>query len=339
MSHVYLLGAGFSNAISNKKYPLMKCLSKETLKKFHELKKHGEDSKDIEVILSLIDLKLMAADNNKKEVNNTRSLRERVTKFIHNRFKTLQPNEYDSSLGMKFVKCLEKDDSILTINYDCLLEELMLRANVWSPNGGWSKYIQYEDLREYEENCKKKNIEIIKLHGSVNFWVDNLPTIGLPEPKGTIVPHVKKSFLPSCKGKENPANTNTQGQYIIDPTFIKSYHRDLLWLWKLATKKMWEADIITIIGCGLRPEDTMLTSLISASIKDSILTSQRNRKKSTIKKEPTIEIVDPKPNDVIEKLERISLRLRYRGNKIIYDGENCLEKYIRSRNTSKAQKH
>src|SRR6266478_3596424 len=74
---------------------------------------------------------------------------------------------------------LKKGDSILTFNYDLLIEESVRTTEVWTPVGGYgdkvfgvrSEWCQNWLTKRKGTSTTQSNIRLLKLHGSVNWTV------------------------------------------------------------------------------------------------------------------------------------------------------------------------
>ena len=62
-------------------------------------------------------------------------------------------------------------DSIITFNYDCLLENILYKLEMWTPCGGYGAAPGLNPRIEYGSTmpANPKGITILKLHGSLNF--------------------------------------------------------------------------------------------------------------------------------------------------------------------------
>jgi hypothetical protein len=80
-----------------------------------------------------------------------------------------------SDMHKKFVSTLNQDDSIITFNWDTLIDRALFETNLWFTDSGYSimpKQI-FRNKWVFPENKKSKH-ELIKLHGSTN-WITSYP--------------------------------------------------------------------------------------------------------------------------------------------------------------------
>jgi hypothetical protein len=80
-----------------------------------------------------------------------------------------------SEAHINFVNSLEKKDSIITFNWDTLLDRALAQEKKWSPDTGYyffPKHIYRNDWVNPETT--KSDYELLKLHGSTN-WLTSYP--------------------------------------------------------------------------------------------------------------------------------------------------------------------
>lgn len=287
----YILGAGFSHAITNKKALLTKELGEQLGKLFNQpiKEKYNFSPEDIELFLTKIDLDLLKAGNDNKELKLSR---HKVTEEIYQIFKTSNfckdsKNGIDVTIvAEKVVNLLfRKNDSILTLNYDCYLENLLTLRKKWDPYSGYGEFLSKSNKEK--ENKNILNINIYKLHGSVNFH-----TVVKSINKMTNIAKVDIDYEINS-GDDNFPNLDvsriiggTIKEYFIAPSYFKQFnYKGILQIWREAAYKTQQADVLVIIGCSLRNEDYPLLFLVS----------QFNEKAK-------IFIIDPKANIIKQKL-------------------------------------
>lgn len=153
------------------------------------------------------------------------------------------------TLLKKFIERVPANSTILTLNYDCILDQGLYLNNKWSPCGGY--YISSFPASD-DENKKKDNILLLKLHGSCNFR--NSP--GYKEyPKIEISDRI----FPNIHSHINTRNSSLDdGAHVLVMSYLKIYHNGIMQLWRKAIESLRDADKLIIIGCSLRDEDTFL---------------------------------------------------------------------------------
>jgi hypothetical protein len=220
---------------------------------------------NFEGICSFIDLNLsfdieaMTKDDKGEIGHLTTSLWEHDTSFIREvrwsigfyLYLTLINKYGDDRLLDKFYnKLLENTQSIITFNYDLVLEKYLFDRHLWFPTDGYN--IDFQNKSNYDYPTSK--IKIYKLHGSLNWncdyqklsleWngVDNFPVYPVDE---------KNIYYSS-------------GSWML-PSFIKQFSfPEFVNIWNATSRQINESDEVYFIGYRLPPEDSAVYSLLSA---------------------------------------------------------------------------
>lgn len=281
---VFVLGAGFSYHLSGKIFPLG-CELANVIKEINipALNKHIQgcsyETDNIEMILSRLELDNYVSRDDKENI------REEVSKAFQKRMlvKSLyEKNEQIIESSKLVVKDLfKRDDLIVTLNYDLLLEHLLAKSDVdiWSPCGnGYGASMEsdwfYKNDGSISCNQQKQNIQLLKVHGSFNFFTSKYA--GTEEYSDLMQPLINDThpaFFDLQNMFENlsgftpisPAKDWKNTKNIILPTYVKpfSQNRSFMKLWHDAIDAMKEAEIVTIIGYRFPNEDSMMSLLFS----------------------------------------------------------------------------
>lgn len=264
MSNCYLLGAGFSHELSCSKLPLLIDLGKEIdhLIDADLKQKYDYSPETLERFLTYLDLRTKSDPSSAES-----RASEKITAFLIERFGTEKFKDSIIPLGEEFVnKVLKHDDIVITTNYDCLLEYIMCKSGMWTPNGGYSEIVQNTLFNEQHiKNQSLRNIILLKIHGSVNF----LECCPLNEDGEKELSHsfisvkIEQETFPSLYANFGIIKKAIKGQYIIGPSYVKTIHPQILKLWTLAFKKVSNIESLVLIGTSLREEDTFLSLLLS----------------------------------------------------------------------------
>ena len=95
-----------------------------------------------------------------------------VRDFIHQKIvKLLLPNNLniDKKLLEKSVSIIKKGDTVITFNYDLLIEQELLRRGLWNPIDGYCiGEVKEEDLYLLTD-INKSEVKVLKMHGSVSW--------------------------------------------------------------------------------------------------------------------------------------------------------------------------
>ena len=220
-NNIFLIGSGFTKSIFSKA-PLNDSLLDDLRKSYPEssvlnrLIKKYKTTKNIEILLTYLDIEISIDKNLNVE-------REEINKLLADYFKQYRFNDSMTSQNPwleKFAKdILVKDDVVITLNYDCLLEGILDFYEVWTPNGGYARLSN--PLADDIIN-NPKNILVYKIHGSENFILSCL----LPDKrKNWISFEINSSLYPkSGSSKHYVGGIIDPKPYVIAPSFVKVPH-------------------------------------------------------------------------------------------------------------------
>jgi len=157
----------------------------------------------------------------------------------------------------RLVEKLEKDDTIITLNYDTVLDSALWRRG-WDPKRGYDLAGGKQKIRWRANggvpDSELSTLRLLKLHGSVNWFV-----------RGTF------SRLEAAFGKKPVRVTapriNEIARHIrqiIPPIYGKVFKHDH-WrrLWNRAYQALLDAEILIVVGCSLIDTDFHLRALVS----------------------------------------------------------------------------
>lgn len=272
--NIYLLGAGFTKA-AYPKAPLNNDLLGAIItnggKKLLEYQERYK-SDDIERLLTQIDLDSLADEQIKKD---RALINAEISAFFSGlRFPVLDGN-IPPWLETFSKEVLNQNDSIISLNYDCILEGVLDKLEVWTPNDGYTTHIAYIPTDSISSN--PKNITIYKIHGSENF-VESSVTGKNPNQTG-IGFKIDESIYPrSGENSYLGGGIKDPRPYIIAPSFVKIPHVDIAAMMLDLLDIVRKAKRLAIIGCRMRPEDSFLWLLLTRFLN----ISQDNRKKLII---------------------------------------------------------
>ncbi len=157
----------------------------------------------------------------------------------------------------RLVTKLEKGDTIITLNYDTLLDSALWRQG-WDPKRGYSLAGGHGKVRWSVKTGPARTdlsaIRLLKLHGSVNWFVrGNFSRLDAAFTKKPV--------------RVSPPRTNEISGHIrqiVPPIYGKTFKHDH-WrrLWDLAYGALREAEVLVVIGCSLIDTDFHLRALVS----------------------------------------------------------------------------
>jgi len=255
MNQVFLIGAGFTRAIMGQKAPLAdEIMPQLIISDFPEIIEDYEKTfPDIEQFITALDLRcLRFARTNLSLAERLDRARDNVVEQIVKMVDVgaLSVDSLDNFSDLKkFIEIVPSKSMILTLNYDCVLDQGLWLSNRWHPGGGYytSSFPCSDD-----ENKKKDDILLLKLHGSCNYR--NSPDYR-KYPKIEIS---DKIFL-NISSQINTRDSNLDdGAHVLVMSYLKIYHNGIMQLWRKAIESFKETDKLVIIGCSLREEDTFL---------------------------------------------------------------------------------
>lgn len=206
------------------------------VKDFHEIYRHGPGRKPL--------------PGERQEVEDFLLLLFRILCALDDH--TPGKNGYD-----RLVSRLGPKDTILTLNYDTLLDSALVRTG-WNPKTGYglsggSKKVDWKPTQG-DCNSNLSAVHLIKLHGSLNWFV-----------RGSFAD--LSAVFERKPVRVSPPRRNEINQHlrqIIPPIYGKFFRHDH-WrtLWEAAYKALREAEVFVVIGCSLEDTDFHLRALIN----------------------------------------------------------------------------
>ncbi len=195
-------------------------------------------------------------------------------------------NNPNKNLYDYFVKNLvDKNDAILSLNYDLIVENAFERTNVQYDPGyhfGNNQYGDFTQVAKFQFQNKSMP-RLIKLHGSMNWLKCN----GHVQGNGTVIDCPNNGNLWVFSKKVADTQYFAQHHFtknlkhcdtcdsILDPVIIPPQldKSDLIKnhyqiLWNQAYLELIKADEITFIGCSLREADVDVCNLLRFAVND-----------------------------------------------------------------------
>ena len=170
-----------------------------------------------------------------------------------------------------FVDSLDSDDSIITLNYDLILENIFPKMDRLFSVCLPGTYLQTTMSMYKPESPSIKNrpiTPILKIHGSCNYV--GCKTCGYT--KVTSKKIVARMLLPFDKQVDTQpicpkCNKQKLRPAIVPPNYLKVSSLDQVRaLWPRAADELRKADRLVVIGCSLSPMDVDLDILLRATI-------------------------------------------------------------------------
>ena len=139
---------------------------------------------DLEYLLTLIDLNLnnpyvpkgIGVDLQScpipymREVNHfvLQNTRQFIQHQIYDLMKPESYDAYDVTRMQKLMSLVSPGDAIVTFNYDLLIEQGLIKQNLWNPEDGYGIGELCESER-LPEDLPATQVKLVKLHGSINW--------------------------------------------------------------------------------------------------------------------------------------------------------------------------
>jgi hypothetical protein len=176
---------------------------------------------------------------------------------------SIEANVRGPNLYQRMVTKLEPHDTILTLNYDTLLDSALVDAG-WDPSKGYgltggTGKIQWTRARPPLANSLA-HVKLLKLHGSLNWYVR-----GSFERLGDVFEKKPSKVLIS-----QPPRINEMGGFvrqIVPPIYGKFFaHKHWQTLWTEAHSALVGAENLVVIGCSLVDTDFHLSGMLGNAI-------------------------------------------------------------------------
>jgi hypothetical protein len=221
--------------------------------------------------------------------NNSHCLEEvrwSITTYLYRALINGKPNE--SVLTLFTESLLNDGDTVISFNYDLILERFLFQKRRWLPHDGYG----LEDFNHSippvnPEFQKPSQIKLLKLHGSLN-WDDQYRLRWSDDSRISFFPNYlleETKYLFPYQGKHG-----SEGWIL--PSWIKRYKpAQLLHIWRQAVKALGTAEEIIVIGYSLPEEDSAVVSLLGT-------VDYKNCKR--------ILLIDPHAKQIADKYRRIT---------------------------------
>lgn len=157
---------------------------------------------------------------------------------------------------------LEDGDTIITLNYDTMVDSALVRRG-WDPRNGYAlggakQKVKWKPSAGTDSRTAK-GVKLLKLHGSLNWWVrgSSSTLANVFSTKPVVV---------------TPPRTNAQSgkiRQIIPPIYGKVFgHSHWRKLWRTAFFALCDAELLVVIGCSIVDTDYHLQALLRRVVKE-----------------------------------------------------------------------
>jgi hypothetical protein len=176
----------------------------------------------------------------------------------------IEPVE-ESPLLLSFISHMLPGDTIVTFNYDLIVERALFRRKQWSPKDGYG--IQFNNTPPINEPDFSTIFPLHKIHGSLN-WEG--PDMFQPRLELEFFYDDGSPIFPGCLTNEKPRRDQSyQGGHSgcwLMPSFVKQFAvPELLQVWQNAFEALRKADEVVAVGYSLPSEDSAACLLFGTS--------------------------------------------------------------------------
>jgi hypothetical protein len=288
ISNLFVIGAGFTKAVFRAAPLNNELLSQVVGSKNNSTlgrvwAEYGCPNIDIEMLLTRFDIDLMT-NNSRFAKTDQDAISREIAEFV-SRFRFKE----DVKWLHPFLETISNNDVIISLNYDCFLEGFLDSHKAWSPNGGYGDIQNAGVGLDDSPLDNPRGIRILKIHGSESFRL--VPFFKKPESL-TVGAVINEALFPRSGKNKHFGYSGDAGPYVIAPSFMKQLMVELQFLLVEAIRCAESARNLIIIGCGLRPEDSYLWSVLTSFMKDKSW-----KKKRTF-------IISPHASDTKEKIKK-----------------------------------
>lgn len=255
---------------------------------------------DLELLFSNIEdttSKQKKTDSFKSSLDELASIKNDIRSVLREIFFDMQRVQYTDEI-IKFCQFLMKGDTVVTFNYDCLLENSIYWAKyrlkvkegtpLFNPLDGYGIEFESDNICDEVRNVKS-DIEILKLHGSVNWSKNNCGrNICLYEmtPDSPV-----KNGTKDAVGLVHHDSPDRSKLWMVEPSYNKNIDEFSI-LWQKAERHLSKADEIIIIGHSFPDADRGFRHSFKKAIKDN-------------KKSPKFKIIDPNAEAIKENIKKL----------------------------------
>lgn len=262
----YLIGCGFTKAIfpeaplNNELLDALStdksdCAAKVLLKKYM--------TNDIEIALTKLDADIATSYyEDEKLFRELQDIRHKIEIDLGKYFSSYRATHelMDQAPWLtEFMKtALFDGDVAISLNYDCVFEGALDCVGRWSPKGG---YGFFQNALIDDSAFEKSPITVLKIHGSTTFRISSYAD--KPHCKAVNFAFDEWFFPVSAKNTHFGYGLSGSETYLIAPSYVKAPTVEMSYCMLDALKAASDSQNLIVIGCGLRPEDSFLTLLLT----------------------------------------------------------------------------
>lgn len=293
---VFVLGAGFTRAFLPSAPLLTDDYNADELLKIFAEQRHARDLLEIELkrssdgkinierLMTRLDGQMPYDSSMGAPEQFALLLRELKQAFRH-RIENAKQGDYLSNDLRFFASfCIKHGATVVTFNYDDLLDEALWRVKevrkypnpdpYWHPDGGYGFFCKPAEtcIRDSLVYLDKTSMRLCKLHGSINWW----PKLGSSQPHDVqAIVHFEKWYPPEVGNvspdvalEAIPRHLEPE-PFIVPPVLVKSSlvrEPILRLIWSQAHKALCSAEQVFFIGYSLPPTDLAARFLFTEAL-------------------------------------------------------------------------
>jgi hypothetical protein len=193
----------------------------------------------------------------------------------------------------EFLKGIEADDTVISLNYELLIDNAIVQTLQQPINYGVETRIQQRNSHKKVFESGAGGIALYKLHGSLNWlYCPSCQEIVVTQ-SDEGVQYIFNLSQQSSKGVCDQCGSRYE-PLIITPSLTKSYANLLLnAIWRQAEDRLARADQIVFVGYSLPDAD----AYVKAMFKRAIYTNIKGYKRDSARQDtPSISVIDYDPD-------------------------------------------
>src|ERR1700687_744637 len=290
--NLYIVGAGFTKAVlpdAPLNNELVNALADRSTHSAAARLRALYETNDIEIALTKLDVDIAVAASSSSR-NSMRKLRFRTEVELGNYFSSITATQEVMTrspwLTEFIAHCFARPDVAISLNYDCVLEGALDLCGKWSPNGGYGSSFDNPLVRGGQ--FKRSPVTVLKIHGSASFGI--APYMDKPSAQAVNFSFDEWFFPRSASNTHFGYGAGKGRTYVIAPSYVKIPAVEITYLMLDALKASSKATNLIVIGCGMRPEDTFLTVIVTNFLRHPPWRGRR------------IVVVDPRAKRIAKRL-------------------------------------
>lgn len=264
--NLFIIGSGFTKAIFPEaplNNELLAALSSENSDCASQVLLKKYKTNDIEIALTKLDADIATSSyENEQLFLELQDIRHKIEIDLGNFFTSYRATHellVQSPWLNEFMQsALSDGDIAISLNYDCVFEGALDCIGRWSPKGGYG-FFQHGLIDDSAYD--KSPVTVLKIHGSTTFRI--AAYADKPSCRAVNFVFDEYYFPVSAKNTHFGYGLGSSETYLIAPSNVKVPTVEMTYCMLDALKAASESQNLVVVGCGLRPEDSFLTLLLT----------------------------------------------------------------------------